>query len=75
MKKQKLPKGWTEERIMKIIEHYENQSDDEAIAEDEAGFSREATCLVEVDRSMLPAVRRAIAREQAKRKRLKTKAA
>ena len=38
---QKLPEGWTEERIKKVIDHYESQPDDEAIAEDEAALEVE----------------------------------
>ena len=36
--KQKLPEGWTEERVKKVVDYYESQSDDEAIAEDEAAL-------------------------------------
>ncbi len=37
--KQKLPEGWTEERIKRVIDHYESQTDDEAIAKDKAAFA------------------------------------
>ena len=33
-----LPPGWTESRVRDVIAHYESQSDDEAIAEDESVF-------------------------------------
>jgi hypothetical protein len=36
-KKQRMPKGWTEERIRKLAEYYDNQTDEEAIAEIEHG--------------------------------------
>jgi hypothetical protein len=36
--KTKFPPGWDEERVRRILEHYENQSEDEAVAEDEASF-------------------------------------
>jgi hypothetical protein len=36
MKKQsKFPKGWDSERVKRVLKHYETQSEDEAIAEDE----------------------------------------
>lgn len=34
-----FPDGWNEARIRRVIEHYENQTDDEAVAEDEAALS------------------------------------
>ena len=39
--KSNLPKGWTEKRIREVIDHYENQTDDEAIAEDEHAHTRD----------------------------------
>jgi len=35
-KRQKFPRGWSEERVRKVLAHYENQTEDEAVAEDEA---------------------------------------
>ena len=37
-KKQKYPAGWNEERIHALAEHYDNQSEDEQVAEHEAAF-------------------------------------
>ena len=39
--KQKLPEGWSEDRVKKVIDYYESQSDDEAIAEDKAALEVE----------------------------------
>ena len=39
MKKQVFPPGWDEERVRKVIAHYENQTEDEEVAEDEAAFA------------------------------------
>ncbi|MGB9442697.1 MAG: hypothetical protein WCB15_32470 [Desulfobacterales bacterium] len=37
MKKQsRFPKGWDEDRVNRVLDHYENQTEDEAVAEDEA---------------------------------------
>lgn len=37
MKRQvKFPHGWDAERVRKVLEHCESQSEDEAVAEDEA---------------------------------------
>ena len=38
---QTYPPGWDEKRVLKVLAHYENQSEDEAVCEDEAGFECE----------------------------------
>ncbi len=38
MKKTRFPEGWDEERVRRVLEHYEPQTDEEAVAEDEAAF-------------------------------------
>ena len=38
MKQWKYPVGWDEERVRRVLEHYEAQSDEEAVAEDEAAY-------------------------------------
>ena len=35
MKQSKFPPGWDEERVRRVLEHYEAQTDEEAVAEDE----------------------------------------
>jgi hypothetical protein len=37
MRKARYPAGWDEKSVRQILEHYEGQSDEEAVAEDEAG--------------------------------------
>ena len=36
MKQADFPPGWDEERVHRVLAHYENQSEEEAVAEDEA---------------------------------------
>lgn len=38
MKRSNFPEGWNEERVRRVLEHYEKQSDEEAVAEDEAAY-------------------------------------
>lgn len=38
MKQAKYPAGWNEDRVKRVLAHYEQQSDDEAVAEDEAAY-------------------------------------
>jgi hypothetical protein len=33
------PKGWNRQRVQKVIDYYDDQSDDEAIAEAEAAYN------------------------------------
>ena len=33
MKKSKFPKGWEENRVNRVRDHYENQTEDEAVAD------------------------------------------
>ena len=36
-KNQNFPHGWDEERVQRVLAHYENQTEDEAVAEDDMG--------------------------------------
>jgi hypothetical protein len=36
--RQKFPRGWDEARVRKVLAHYEKQTEDDAIAEDEAAY-------------------------------------
>ena len=38
MKQPQFPEGWDEERVRRVLEHYEDQSDEQAVAEDEAAY-------------------------------------
>ena len=66
MKKNKFPPGWDEERVQSVIAHYEQQTEDEAVAEDEAAFEDESSMLIEVPIELVPAVRELIAKHVAK---------
>ncbi len=35
----KLPKGWNEAKLRWVLVHYEKQTEDEAVIEDEAGVA------------------------------------
>ena len=38
MRQHTFPPGWDEERVRKVLAHYEEQTEEEAMAEDEAAF-------------------------------------
>jgi hypothetical protein len=58
----KYPKGWNRKPVEEVIAHYDNQTDDEAIAEAEAAYRKRKSVLVEVPLKLLPQVRRVLAR-------------
>jgi hypothetical protein len=55
--KQKLPRGWDEERVRKVLEHYENQTEDDAVAEDEAAYKAQGQTVMIVPTELVPAIR------------------
>ena len=63
-KRQDLPRGWDEERVRRVLAHYENQSEDEAVAEDEAAFKTEGQTVMIVPTDLVPAIRQLIARRR-----------
>ncbi len=56
MKQSRFPKRWDEEGIKPALEHYENQSEDEAVAEDEAAWENTSRTFVEVPNELVPVV-------------------
>jgi hypothetical protein len=60
--RQKFPRGWDEERVRKVLAHYENQTEDEALAEDEAAFEAEGQTVMIVPTDLVPAIRQLIGR-------------
>ena len=60
-----FPPGWNEERVQSVIAHYEQQTEDEAVAEDEEALQNESSMLIEVPIELVPAVRELIAKHAA----------
>lgn len=65
MKQSKFPPGWNEERVRRVLAHYEQQTEVEAVAEDEAAFEDSTNAIVEVPKDLVPAVRNLIAKHKA----------
>jgi hypothetical protein len=63
--KNKFPPGWDSERVRRVLEHYEAQSEEEAVAEDEAAFEQPSQTVVEIPSDLLPAVRELLAKRKA----------
>ena len=64
MKPNQFPPGWNETRVQNVIAHYENQTENEALAEDEAALAIEPT-IMEVPNELVPLFRELIAKYQA----------
>jgi len=65
MRQNRFPPGWDEERVQKVLTHYEEQTEDEAVAEDEAAFEDQTQTIMEVPTALVPAIRELIAKHQA----------
>ena len=65
MNQNKFPPGWDEERVKTLLAHYEEQSEDEAVAEDEAAYEEPNQTVMEVPTTLVPAIRELIAKHQA----------
>ncbi len=67
MRQSEFPEGWDEERVRKVLEHYEEQKEDEAVAEDEAAYENRTHSAVDVQVELVPAVRELIAKHKPRR--------
>jgi hypothetical protein len=65
MKQSKYPAGWDEDRVRRVLEHYETQTDEEALAEDEAAYEATTYTMMEVPVELVPLVRELIAKRGA----------
>ena len=65
MKHANYPAGWDEARVKRVLAHYDQQSDDEAVAEDEAAFESTTHTTMEVPVDLVPAVRELLAKRRA----------
>ena len=59
-----FPPGWDEERVRRVLAHYENQTEDEAVAEDEAAYEAEGQTVMIVPSDLVPAIRQLLGRRQ-----------
>lgn len=53
----RFPPGWDEARVRRVIAHYEEQTEDEAVAEDEAAFEDKSHTVMVIPNDLVPAVR------------------
>lgn len=60
MKNAQYPPGWDEERVKRVLEYYESQADDLAVAEDEAAWEDLSETTMKIPVDLVPAVREMI---------------
>ena len=65
MTKSTYPPGWDRSRVERVLEHYEQQDEFEAVAEDEAGLALEGQTLMTVPTELVSKVRELIAKHRA----------
>jgi hypothetical protein len=59
------PKGWNRKRVQAIADYYDNQTDEEAIAEAEAAYKNRKFTMMAVPVELVEAVEKLIARKRA----------
>ncbi|MEA1049525.1 hypothetical protein U5801_06870 [Lamprobacter modestohalophilus] len=65
MKENTFPSGWDTNRVNRVLAHYESQTEDEALTEDEAAFEMHGQTMMEVPTELVPGIRELIARHKA----------
>jgi len=68
MRQGRFPAGWDEERVRRVLAHYEAQTEEEAVAEDEAAFEDQSQTVMEVPNELVQTVRELIAKHQGVKK-------
>jgi hypothetical protein len=66
MKQSRFPKGWDEDRVKRVLAHYESQSEEEAMAEDLAAWEDSSHTFIEIPNDLIPAVRKLLAKRAEK---------
>jgi len=61
--KNKFPEGWNEGKVKRVIDYYENQTEDEAVQEAEEAFSKKET-VMSIPVELVPKVRQLLAKHR-----------
>lgn len=64
MKRNKYPAGWDERKVRSVLEHYESQTEEGAVAEDEAAFELKDQTVMVVPKKLVPEITRLIAKRR-----------
>lgn len=63
--KNQFPPGWDQEKVLNVLDYYESQTEDAAVAEDEIAFAH--STMMAVPPSLVPEVRQMIVEHERKR--------
>ena len=61
MSENKLPEGWDQSKLRRVLAHYEEQTEEDALLEDETGI-RSSETVMNVPHELVPKVRELIAK-------------
>ena len=64
MKQNKYPAGWNERKVRRVLKHYESQTDEQAVAEDEAAFELKDQTVMVVPKKLVPEITKLIAKRR-----------
>ena len=62
--KQVFPPGWDEKRVKEVIAYYENQTEEEQVAEHEEAHRAEGQTVMVVPTELVPEIRKLIAQRR-----------
>ena len=62
MRQNRFPPEWDEDRVKEVLKHYEEQTEDEAVAEDEAALEDQTQTMMAVPTVLVPTIRELIAK-------------
>jgi len=60
-----FPPGWDEERVRRVLAHYETQIEEEAVIEDKRAFKSRGRAVIEVPVELMPVIHELIAQYEA----------
>jgi hypothetical protein len=63
MSEDKFPTDWDDQKVRRVLAHYESQSEEDALAEDEAAIQPSDT-VMNIPHELVPKVRELIAKRQ-----------
>lgn len=66
MKRSRFPAGWNEARVRRVLSHYERQTEEEAVAEDEATFQLRGQTVMVVPKRLVPEITRLIEKRRSR---------
>lgn len=63
MSQNKFPVGWDDQKVQRVLAHYEEQTEEDALVGDESGIEPSET-VMDIPHDLVPKVRELIAKHQ-----------